>query len=104
MSRSDPAFNLRIPSDLKEKIAALAKMNKRSINAEIVAAVELSCQKAFGGLVEHEDGTEIILDEKDSLILESHIKTLKKIEDTEKKVDALLVELQKINKRNPRKV
>lgn len=42
MSRRDPQFNLRIPPELKEQITALAAKNKRSINTEIVAAIELS--------------------------------------------------------------
>lgn len=42
MSRTDPVFNLRMPPLLKEKITAQAEANKRSINAEIIAAIELS--------------------------------------------------------------
>ncbi|EKT61322.1 Arc family DNA-binding protein [Providencia sneebia] len=42
MSRTTPVFNLRMPAELKEKISALADTNKRSINAEIIAAIELA--------------------------------------------------------------
>ncbi|ELY4307192.1 Arc family DNA-binding protein [Cronobacter sakazakii] len=35
-----PQVNLRLPEDLKEKISALAERNKRSANAEMVAAIE----------------------------------------------------------------
>jgi hypothetical protein len=42
MTRSNPAFNLRLPTEIKEKITVQAEANKRSINAEIVAAIELS--------------------------------------------------------------
>ncbi|EAB9310767.1 hypothetical protein DL122_08440 [Salmonella enterica subsp. salamae] len=42
MSKRNPQINIRIPEELKEKITAQAEMNKRSVNAEIVAAIELS--------------------------------------------------------------
>ncbi|WBV23816.1 Arc family DNA-binding protein [Pantoea piersonii] len=35
-----PQVNLRLPRDLKEHIAAMADSNKRSANAEMVAAIE----------------------------------------------------------------
>ena len=42
MSRpyKNPQVNLRLPEDLKQKIAALADKNGRSANAEMVAAIE----------------------------------------------------------------
>ncbi|MCA6971223.1 Arc family DNA-binding protein [Pectobacterium carotovorum] len=54
MSRTSPVFNLRMPPEIKEKITAQAEANKRSINAEIVAAVELSLA-VNGGTVEPTD-------------------------------------------------
>jgi hypothetical protein len=42
MSRDDPHFRLRVPPDLHDRIAASAKKNSRSINAEIVNRLELS--------------------------------------------------------------
>lgn len=42
MGRDDPQFNLRLPYELKEKVKQRAKMNNRSINAEIVATMEES--------------------------------------------------------------
>ena len=44
MARSDPQINLRIPADLKERIEAAAKVNKRSMNAEIAERLEASFQ------------------------------------------------------------
>lgn len=35
-----PQVNLRLPEDLKEKVAELAASNGRSANAEMVAAIE----------------------------------------------------------------
>lgn len=42
MSRTDPQFNLRIPEDLRDKVTAAAKENKRSATAEILARLEES--------------------------------------------------------------
>lgn len=36
----NPQVNLRLPEELKEKIANIAKRNKRSSNAEMVEAIE----------------------------------------------------------------
>ncbi len=40
MARSDPQFNVRMPSEIKERLTALAAENHRSINAEIIAAIQ----------------------------------------------------------------
>ncbi|HGG4070358.1 TPA: Arc family DNA-binding protein [Salmonella enterica subsp. enterica serovar Poona] len=40
MSREDPQFKLRLPADLKAKLDQRAKMNGRSINAELVQIVQ----------------------------------------------------------------
>lgn len=42
MSREDPQFRIRLPTDLKEKIEGSAKENGRSLNAEIVHRLGLS--------------------------------------------------------------
>jgi len=42
MSRQDPQINFRLPQDLKDQLHALAAKNKRSVNAEMVAAIELA--------------------------------------------------------------
>ncbi|MGK0705121.1 Arc family DNA-binding protein [Yokenella regensburgei] len=39
MSREDPQFKLRLPADLKAKLDQRAKLNGRSINAELVQIV-----------------------------------------------------------------
>lgn len=36
----NPQVNLRLPEDLKDKVARLADKHKRSANAEMVAAIE----------------------------------------------------------------
>jgi hypothetical protein len=40
MARDDPHFRLRIPAELKARIEHAATTNGRSVNAEIVAALE----------------------------------------------------------------
>ena len=40
MARTDPQVNLRMPADLKDRLDAAAAENKRSLTAEIVAALE----------------------------------------------------------------
>ena len=41
MARNDPQFNVRMPSELKHQLTAIAETNGRSINAEIIAAIQL---------------------------------------------------------------
>ncbi|WJM82661.1 MULTISPECIES: Arc family DNA-binding protein [Pectobacterium] len=96
-TKRNPQFNVRIPPELKEKVVTLAERNKRSVNAEIVAALELVCRKAFGEIIEHDAGVEIVLNEHESKLLESSIETLKKVSETEKKLDELMAELKKLN-------
>ena len=40
MSREDPQLRIWLPSDLKDKIDNLSKVNSRSMNAEIVSILQ----------------------------------------------------------------
>lgn len=42
MSREDPKVNIRLPADLKDQLHAMAADNKRSVNSEVVAAIEVA--------------------------------------------------------------
>ncbi|WP_394887560.1 Arc family DNA-binding protein [Mesorhizobium sp. AaZ16] len=42
MARTDPQVNLRFPAELKERLEAHARQNKRSLTAEIVRRLEQS--------------------------------------------------------------
>lgn len=42
MAREEPKVYIRLPQDLKDQLHALAAKNKRSVNAEMVAAIELA--------------------------------------------------------------
>lgn len=95
MARDEPKVNVRLPQELKDRLHALAAQNKRSVNAEIVSAIESACRTAFGEVIEGSEGTEIVLNKGDSLVLKSQIDTLKKVVDTERKVDQILAALEK---------
>ncbi|EKL0723146.1 Arc family DNA-binding protein [Citrobacter freundii] len=41
MARNDPQFNVRMPDEIKQQLTHIAATNRRSINAEIIAAIEL---------------------------------------------------------------
>ncbi|MBC3250446.1 Arc family DNA-binding protein [Serratia fonticola] len=40
MARTDPQFNVRMPAEIKQQLTNLAATNRRSINAEIIAAIQ----------------------------------------------------------------
>ncbi|EPG9173834.1 MULTISPECIES: Arc family DNA-binding protein [Klebsiella pneumoniae complex] len=40
MSREEPQINIRISNELKAKVKARAKSNRRSMNAEIIQIIE----------------------------------------------------------------
>ncbi|EDQ2394164.1 Arc family DNA-binding protein [Salmonella enterica subsp. enterica] len=42
MPKRDPQINIRLPQELKDRLTALAGNNKRSVNAEAVAAIEMA--------------------------------------------------------------
>ncbi|MDM1814958.1 Arc family DNA-binding protein [Serratia ureilytica] len=41
MARDDPQFNVRMPAEIKQQLTHIASTNRRSINAEIIAAIQL---------------------------------------------------------------
>ncbi|MEM1397025.1 MAG: Arc family DNA-binding protein [Pseudomonadota bacterium] len=58
MAREDLHFRLRIPKDLKEHIEEVARLNKRSMTAEIIDRLENSFRP-----MEHYDASHIDVDE-----------------------------------------
>ncbi|HDW8052599.1 TPA: Arc family DNA-binding protein [Yersinia enterocolitica] len=40
MARTDPQFNVRMPSEIKQALMQVAEANRRSINSEIIAAIQ----------------------------------------------------------------
>jgi len=55
MAREDPLYRLRMPVELKELLADMAKKNHRSLNAEILARLEITLtngQEAIQGVAD----------------------------------------------------
>lgn len=83
MTRREPQFNVRMPADLKDAITEQAAKNKRSINAEIVAAIEFSLAAQRGQVKSQGDNVEIILSKEQSERLSKVIDNLKSISELE---------------------
>lgn len=47
-SKQQTAYPLRIPTDLRDRLDARASVNKRSLNAELLARLEASLQSSGG--------------------------------------------------------
>ncbi|EAY4974280.1 Arc family DNA-binding protein [Salmonella enterica] len=78
MSREDPQFKLRLPADLKAKLDQRAKMNGRSINAELVQIVQaaVSAPSPVSG---YRDEAERLADQQAEQFKTVVFETLKKI-------------------------
>ena len=76
------AYNLRLPPELKDKIAASAKELNRSMNADIVARLEQSFEKPITSEHEVNDLRELL---KQSI--ENNKKYFQMIEELLKKSD-----------------
>ncbi|EBY1954514.1 TPA: Arc family DNA-binding protein [Salmonella enterica subsp. enterica serovar Warragul] len=78
MSREDPQFKLRLPADLKAKLDQRAKMNGRSINAELVQIVQaaVSAPSPVSG---YRDEAERLADQQAEQFKAVVFETLKKI-------------------------
>ncbi|ENY4833038.1 Arc family DNA-binding protein [Serratia marcescens] len=73
----NPQFNVRIPPELKKEVVALAEKNKRSVNAEIVAAIEAAIEEGKQGMSVKRPG----------IGLPPYEEIMKKLESIEKKID-----------------
>ncbi|MEL5881947.1 Arc family DNA-binding protein [Citrobacter freundii] len=62
MARDEPKVNIRLPQELKDKLHALALKNKRSVNAEVVSAIEKAVE-----LLTDDEEFEILKQERDSV-------------------------------------
>ncbi|MEQ9912219.1 Arc family DNA-binding protein [Pectobacterium polaris] len=98
MTKRDPQINVRLPPELKEKLHLLAEKNKRSVNTEAIAAIELAIHMAGRVTQDDEGNIEIRLSQDESKILEKQIETLKQIKAAEEKIDQLFTEIGKLNK------
>lgn len=82
MVRSEPQINIRLPQELKDKIIERAASNKRSVNAEVVAALEM--------VVRNEGQQILVMNPSDSDALKQIVEELKKVEKLEKTVNDLV--------------
>ncbi|WP_428945303.1 Arc family DNA-binding protein [Pantoea sp. FN060301] len=71
MSREDPQFRVRLPIELKEKVEVAAKVNGRSLNAEIVHRLDVSFlnEAPTDELISAKDAIQIIKKAKHELAL-----------------------------------
>ncbi|MDT0208517.1 Arc family DNA-binding protein [Serratia marcescens] len=77
MARDEPKVNVRLPQELKDRLHALAAQNKRSVNAEIVAAIEAAIEESQQGMGVKRPG----------IGLPSYEEIMKKLDSIEKKID-----------------
>ncbi|EDE9720757.1 Arc family DNA-binding protein [Salmonella enterica] len=84
MSREDPQFKLRLPADLKAKLDQRAKMNGRSINAELVQIVQaaVSAPSPVSGC---RDEVERLADQQADMVKKLVFDTLKNLYGKDKK-------------------
>ncbi|MBS0857229.1 MULTISPECIES: Arc family DNA-binding protein [unclassified Tatumella] len=83
MSREDPQFKLRLPADLKSKLDQRAKMNGRSINAELVQIVQDAIAKP-SPVSGYRDEAERLADEQSDKVKDMVFETLKSMYGREK--------------------
>jgi len=78
MSREDPQFKLRLPADLKAKLEQRAKMNGRSINAELVQIVRdaIDTPSPISG---YRDDAERLADQQSDVVKKMVFETLKSV-------------------------
>lgn len=98
MTKRDPQINVRLPQELKEKLHLLAERNKRSVNTEVIAAIELAIHMDGKVTQNNDGGIEVRLSQEESKLLEKQIETLKTIKSTEEKIDQLFTAINQIKK------
>ena len=59
MARDEPKVNIRLPQELKDQLHELAAKNKRSVNAEVVAAIEsvIYTARSIEGITDEQHST-----------------------------------------------
>ncbi|MCX8985109.1 Arc family DNA-binding protein [Citrobacter portucalensis] len=72
----NPQVNLRLPSEIKERLTELAEVNSRSLNAEMVAALEAWTEKN-----KHIQALDLASLAERLISLEQEVKEIKKMYD-----------------------
>ena len=75
----NPQVNLRLPLEIKERLSELAEANSRSLNAEMVAALEAWTEKN-----KHIQALDLASIAERLINLESEVKSLKTMYRSEK--------------------
>jgi hypothetical protein len=84
-SKYDEAqFHLRLPHELHAKIKQRAKMNNRSLNSEIIAAIEESLDKQISASV-YIDDAERMAEQQSDMVRKMVFETLKTMYSNNKK-------------------
>ncbi|MBC8947088.1 Arc family DNA-binding protein [Xenorhabdus indica] len=98
MTKRDPQLNIRLPQELKARLQIAAERNKRSVNAEAVAAIERAVIDAER-VVTHENGDiEITLTPFKSKYLVSKIESIKHAEEILSEILDVVKRLEQLNK------
>lgn len=80
----EPQFHLRLPHELHAKIKQRAKMNNRSLNSEIIAAIEESFDKQSSASVCIDDA-ERMAEQQSDMVKKMVFETLKTMYSNNKK-------------------
>lgn len=83
MARDDPQFNFRMPHEIKEKVKQRAKMNGRSINAELMQIVLDALDKS-AAVKEYKNETEKLANHQAEEVKKMVFDTLVKLYDNKK--------------------
>lgn len=100
MSKRDPQLNIRLPSELKSRLQVIAEYNKRSVNAEAVAAIERAVIDAERAMAIDDNNQVIVLNQTDSTYLASlidHAKSGGDIESLLNEVIEKVIQLKQLH-------
>lgn len=96
MSKRDPQLNIRLPGELKTRLQVIAERNKRSVNAEAVAAIERAVVDAERAMSIDNDKQVITLNQTDSTYLSSLIGNAKSGGDIEDLLNEVIEKIMKL--------
>ena len=97
MSKRDPQLNIRLPSELKARLQVIAERNKRSVNAEAVAAIEKAVVDAER-VISNDGDQVVVLNQSDSAHLASIINYAKSSSDIESLLNEVIENIIKLKK------
>ncbi|HEM8199894.1 TPA: Arc family DNA-binding protein [Providencia stuartii] len=90
MTKRDPQLNIRLPSELKDRLQAIAKRNNRSVNAEAVSAIESAVSRAEQVVIHENGDMDITLSPLESQGMKVMIESLKRVNELEEGVMKIL--------------